>query len=208
MGKINYLSIDLEATGLNEKDYIIEFAAFPFDPYHFQAPIPSHLFFHESIWCPSFQELSPSLDPWVKEHNQDLIQKAHNGGLSHDQFRLKLQHYLEQKELLDFFGLTSYDNENKIILFGKSMSALDLPFLNRDLGWNFMRKYFSHRNLDLSSVVIGLIDLGLLPPECIKGSELCKYLLNMDVAHNALDDAINCAKMYSLLINKIKILKT
>lgn len=198
---MTYLSIDLEATGLNEKDHIIEFAAFPFNPYSFRTDIPKNLIFHHPIWCPSFKELESGLDPWIIKNNKKLIENANSNGLKNKEFRDSFESYLNQKELQDLF---KREDGEKILLFGKSMAALDLPFLNRDLGWDFMRKYFSHRHHDLSSVVMGFIDAKVLPADCIKGSVLSKYLLNIDVAHNALDDAINCANMYSKLILKLQ----
>ncbi|MEK6626375.1 MAG: hypothetical protein AABY86_15505, partial [Bdellovibrionota bacterium] len=88
----------------------------------------------------------------------------------------------------------------KIVLFGKSMNALDLPLLNRDLGWEFMRKYFHHQVLDLSSVVRAFVDKRLLPPETVSGSALMKHLKMGEVAHTALEDAVNAAKIYLQLL--------
>jgi DNA polymerase-3 subunit epsilon len=82
------------------------------------------------------------------------------------------------------------------------MSAIDLPFLNRDLGWDFMRKYFVHRQLDLSSVSYTLIDLGLLPENCSSGSKLMEFFDMGEVAHTALEDAINTAKIYLKMLQK------
>jgi DNA polymerase-3 subunit epsilon len=93
------------------------------------------------------------------------------------------------------------DKNEKIILFGKSMSAIDLPFLNRDLGWNFMRKHFHHRNLDLSSTANTLIDLKFIPKECSSGSYLMNFLGMGDVKHTALEDARNTALMYLKLLS-------
>jgi DNA polymerase-3 subunit epsilon len=185
---MKYLSIDIEATGLDEDCLIIEFAMVPFDSETKVIANQHAKSFY--IQCPSFEDLKPKLNPWVIEHNETLIRKAHKDGVTHSEFKNILQKYLESEEIKQYF-----DNK-KITLFGKSMSAIDLPFLNRDLGWDFMRKYFHHRNLDLSSFTIGLIDMGILPQGMDSGEKLMKYLNMGDVAHTALADAQNTAIMY------------
>jgi len=191
---MKYLSFDLEATGLREDDLIIEFACVPFDAA--TSTLASELTFHCFVECPSFEKLKSGLDPWVIENNEGLINKAHSEGLSMDDFKTQLVEYLTSKPVKDYF------NQKKITLFGKSMAAIDLPFLNRDLGWNTMRQYFEHRQLDLSSVAYSMIDLGHLPERCTSGSELMRELGFGDVAHTALEDAINTAKMYLEIIKR------
>lgn len=188
---MKYLSIDLEATGLRETDLIIEFAAcgFSLENTEFQEDLK----FHRYIKCPSFKELKPTLDPWVIENNESLIHKAHDSGQSLAQFKQELEEFLSSKPVIKFF------ENQKIIIFGKSLNAIDLPFLNRDLGWNFMRKYFNHQVLDLSSVVMSLTDFNFLPENCRSGSGLMKHFNLGEVAHTAMDDAVNTAKMYQLI---------
>ncbi len=192
---MRYLSIDLEATGLNENDYVIEFGMIPFCTE--DQKVDESLARNYFIKCPSFESLKPTLDPWVIEHNEQLINKAHNFGMQLDTFRDELETYLTSKEVKNYF---KNENKEKIILFGKSMSAIDLPFLNRDLTWLFMRKYFHHRNLDLSSTANTLIDLKMIPAECSSGSHLMKFLGMGEVKHTALEDAKNTALMYLKLI--------
>lgn len=191
---MKYLSFDLEATGLREHDLIIEFGCVPFDA-GTQTLALEHTF-HCFIQCPSFDQLRTTLDPWVIEHNEDLIRKAHSEGLTLENFKTQLVAYLTSPEINNYF------DTNKITLFGKSMAAIDLPFLNRDLGWKTMRDYFEHRQLDLSSVAYNMIDLGHLPQKCTSGSELMGELGFGDVAHTALEDAINTAKMYLEIIKR------
>jgi DNA polymerase-3 subunit epsilon len=187
---MKYLSIDIEATGLAQDDLMIEFGMIPFDSDHGLREDLARNFY---IQCPSFEELAPRLDQWVAEHNEQLIRKAHSDGISISSFKNDLISYLESPEVKSYFG---DQDKGKITLFGKSMSAIDLPFLNRDLGWDFMRKYFQHRQLDLSSVAYALIDLKLMPQECTSGSYLMKHLGLGDVCHTALEDARNTALMY------------
>lgn len=199
---MKYLSIDLEATGLGENDYIIEFGMVPFctEMNSIEMGLARNYF----IQCPSFDKLRPTLDPWVVEHNEGLIKKAHKEGLSISTFQEELETYLENAQVREYFF--GNPKSNKLYtLFGKSMNAIDLPFLTRDLGWNFMRKYFMHRDFDLSSVAYNLIDLGMIPKKCESGSELMKYVGLGEVAHTALEDAINTAKMYLLLNEKFRI---
>jgi oligoribonuclease (3'-5' exoribonuclease) len=193
---MKYLSIDLEATGLGENCQIIEFAMVPFDTQlkRLEETLARSVYIH----CPSFEDLRDSLDPWVREHNEKIIRKAHAEGLSLTEFRDYLKKYLESPEVRGYFG------QQKIVLFGKSMTAIDLPFLNRDLGWEFMRKYFHHRNLDLSGIGYSLIDLGLLPMGMDSGSNLMNFLNMGNVAHTALEDAKNTAIMYLKLLDKFE----
>ncbi|ATH08046.1 hypothetical protein BIY24_08800 [Halobacteriovorax marinus] len=196
---MKYLSFDIEATGLAEDDLIIEFGMVPFCAE--TGEIAHELQRNWYIKCPSFEELKPKLDQWVIDHNEELISKAHAQGEELSKFKEILTEYLESEEVINYFGKSDKD---KIILFGKSMNAIDLPFLNRDLGWDFMRKHFHHQVLDLSSVVIGLCDMKLLPNECQSGSGLMKYFKMGDVAHTALEDAVNTAKLYLMIMDSIK----
>lgn len=193
---MRYLSIDIEATGLAEHCLMIEFAMVPFDTE--TLTLEDALQFSTFVRCPSFEELSPSLDTWVLQHNEGLIRRAHSEGLALPVFREKMKQYLESEAVQRYF------KNQKIILFGKSMSAIDLPFLNRDLGWDFMRQYFNHRQLDLSGIAYSLMDLGLVPDGMESGSAMMNYLGMGSVAHTALEDARNTALMYLKLIEKIR----
>lgn len=191
---MKYLSIDLEATGLGENCQIIEFAMVPFDTQlkRLEDSLARTVYVH----CPSFEDLRDTLDPWVREHNEKIIRKAHSEGMMMSEFKEYLRKYLESEEVRTYFG------SQKIVLFGKSMTAIDLPFMTRDLGWDFMRKYFHHRNLDLSSVGYSLIDLGMLPMGMDSGSNMMNYLGMGEVMHTALEDAKNTAIMYLKLLDK------
>lgn len=191
---MKYLSIDIEATGLAENCQIIEFAMIPFDTQlkRLEEPLARTMYIH----CPSFEDLRDSLDPWVREHNEKIIRKASSEGLMLSEFKEFLIKYLESPEVRQYFG------NQKVVLFGKSMTAIDLPFLTRDLGWEFMRKYFHHRNLDLSGIGYALIDMGLLPMGMDSGTNMMNYLGMGSVAHTALEDARNTAIMYLKLLDK------
>lgn len=190
---MRYLSIDIESTGLDEDCHIIEFAAVPFCSH--EGTLEKSLSKRWLVKCPPYKELEPKLDLWVRENIRPLIEEASTKGSPLTQFKSEFQSYLESHQI------TQYFNGKKIVLFGKSMNAIDLPFLNRDLGWDFMRKYFSHRTADLTTTAYSLIDLKFLPPECESGSQLMTFLGMGDVAHTALEDAENTALMY------LKILK-
>ena len=52
-----------------------------------------------------------------------------------------------------------------------------------------MREYFSHQQLDLSSIVLSLIDQEKIPNDCSSGSKLMSYLEMGEVCHTAMEDA-------------------
>jgi len=191
---MRYLSMDIEATGLHQDSLMIEFGMVPFDA---EKKIICEEFSRSYyIKCPSFNQLAPKLDDWVKDNMKNVIDKAHNQGIEISEFKQSLTQYLESNEIKKFF------NHEKICLFGKSVNAIDLPFLSRDLGWDYMRKYFSHRVLDLSAVVYAMVDMKKLPKEAISGSELMKYLNMGEVAHTALEDARNTALIYIEILKR------
>jgi DNA polymerase-3 subunit epsilon len=191
---MKYLSFDLEATGLEEDAYIIEFAMVPFCTESHE--IEDSLAKQFTIKCPSFEELKPNLNKWVQENNKELIDESFKNGISMESFQSKLEVYLKSEDVKRYFGT------NRIMLFGKSISAIDLPFMNRDLGWEWMNSFFHHRNLDLSCVTLGLIDMGLLEKGMDSGAKLMKYLEMGEVSHTALEDARNTAIMYLKLLKK------
>jgi DNA polymerase-3 subunit epsilon len=193
---MKYLSFDIEATGLEEDALVIEYGMIPFDTE--TLTMNQELKKHFYIKCPSFDELAPNLNEWVKKNNKELIQKAHAEGISLEQFKTEMESYLESSAVKEYF------NNQKVVVFGKSISAIDLPFLNRDLGWEWMNKYFHHRNLDLSCLTLGLIDMGKLPTGMDSGSTLMEYLQMGEVCHTALEDAVNTAEMYFRILKKLK----
>ena len=194
---MKYLSIDMEATGLGKDDLIIEFAMIPFDV---EAQVLAHdLTFYRLIQCPPFSVLRPRLDKWVVDHNRSLIEKAHREGILMDELKKEMETYLKSRPVREYFKLK---DDDKIVLFGKSLSAIDLPFLNRDLGEEFMRRYFHHHTLDLTSVVYALTDLNYLPEETRSGSSLSEHYHMGDVAHTALEDACNMATIYMKIKNQ------
>jgi hypothetical protein len=207
---VRYLSFDIEATGLKENDYMIEFGMVPFCTE--SKTLEEDLSFHSFIKCPSFSDLLPHLDKWVRDNNKTLIETAHKSGIELDAFNLAFKDYFENKKVIDYFShnekiIPSLDNkksDKRIPLFGKSMNSIDLPFMSRDVGWDYMRDKFHHQNLDLSTVVRCLIDLNLLGPEMISGSELMRYLALGEVSHTALEDARNTAIMYLKLLDLFK----
>ena len=192
---MKYLSIDIEATGLRENDLIIEFAMVPVCSQ--TKTIAKNLSYHSYVHCPPFADLKPNLDEWVIQNNEKLIQKANTSGIKINQLAVEIDQYFKQKKIIDYFEIP----EQKVTILGKSLNAIDLPFLNRDLGWSMMRNLFNHQVLDVSSVVMALIDLGKIPAECRSGSFLAKYLSLGEVDHTALADAVQTAEIYFKLID-------
>lgn len=194
---MKYLSFDIEATGLEEDAYIIEFGMIPFDTV--TKTLNHKLEKHFYIKCPTYDEMEPNLNEWVKKHNKDLIIQANQEGIELNSFKSELETYLDSPEVKEYF------ENQRVMLFGKSISAIDLPFLNRDLGWEWMNKHFHHRNLDLSCFTLGLIDLGQLENGMDSGAKLMEFLKMGDVCHTALEDAVNTAKMYLKLLEMFPI---
>tara|TARA_B100000925_G_scaffold268575_1_gene229803 strand:+ start:608 stop:1195 length:588 start_codon:yes stop_codon:yes gene_type:complete len=194
---MKYISIDIEATGLEENALIIEFAAVPIDAD--RKHIASDLAFHSYVWCPPFEKLKPDLNEWVIQNNESLINKANKSGLKLNNFRTKVLDYFNSSAIKNYQN----DKYNNYTLLGKSMNSIDLPFLNRDLGWNTMKSLFHHQVLDVSSVVRLAIDLKKLPKECTSGSHLSNYLGFGEVDHTALEDAVVTAKIYFKLLEII-----
>jgi len=193
---MKYLSFDLEATGLEENALIIEFAMVPFctESRSIEHQLAKQFF----VKCPSFEDLKPNLNEWVIKNNETLIRKAHSEGVTQEEFKKIMQDYVDSKEVKDYF------NNERIVLFGKSISAIDLPFMNRDLGWEWMNKNFHHRNLDLSCFTLGLIDMGLLEKGMDSGAKLMEKFGMGEVSHTALEDAVNTAKMYFKILESLQ----
>jgi DNA polymerase-3 subunit epsilon len=193
---MRYLSIDIEATGLDPDCLVIEFAMIPFDTE--TGILENDLAYETLVSCPSFESLKPSLNPWVVEHNQTLIENAHSKGVTIQELKDRLEQYFNSREFKSYF------NNKEIVIFGKSLSAIDLPFLTRDFGKEFMNKFFSHKTLDLTCFAYGLIDMGKLPKGSDGSSGLMKFLNMGEVSHTALDDAKNTALMYLELLRRLK----
>lgn len=191
---MKYLSIDLEATGLEENAYIIEFAAVPVDTE--TQLIDTKNSFHTFIKCPSFEELKPNLNDWVIKNNEELIRKASSTGDDIDHFKFRLLDYLNSEPLKGFRDI-KFGN---FTILGKSLNSIDIPFLNRDIGWDSMKTLFHHQVLDVSSIARLAIDLKKIPEECASGSKLSSYLGFGEIAHTALEDAVLTSKIYFKLM--------
>jgi hypothetical protein len=184
-----YLSIDTEATGLEEDCYLIQFAFVPVDIK--SKEVRTDLGREVLIQCPSFEELQPKLNPWVLENNEELIRRAHAEGITPAAFRAFVIEYLDSAPIKNFF-----QNERPILL-GKSLSALDIPIMKRYLSHDFMNKRFHHHTLDVTCVARFLVDCGLLPEGCQSSSKLIKHMgIRDNVNHTALSDAVDMGKIY------------
>ena len=88
-----YLSLDTEATGLEEDSLLVNLALVPVDLT--QGVVLQKLSWERLIHCPSFEELKPNLNDWVVEHLESLLRKAHSEGISLDECRDQLDLYLK-----------------------------------------------------------------------------------------------------------------
>ncbi|MFM8315599.1 MAG: hypothetical protein ACKOA8_15060, partial [Deltaproteobacteria bacterium] len=139
-----YLSIDTEATGLEEHCLLIQVAVVPVDGT--KNIVAEELGKEVLIQCPSFEELKPTLSEWVIQHNEGLIRKAHAEGITPASFQKWMGDYLKSDQVKAFFG------GERPLLLGKSLSALDIPLLTKNLGKAFMDKNFHHHTLDITCV--------------------------------------------------------
>lgn len=191
MGK--YLSLDTEATGLEEHCLLIQVAVVPVDTV--TRKIETSLGMETLIQCPSFEELKPSLSSWVLEHNETLIRSAHKDGLTIDGFKKWMNDYMTSKPIKEFF------NGERPPLLGKSLSALDIPLMTRYLGRNYMDKTFHHHTVDVTCIARYLVDSGQLPKGCQSTTKLLQHFGIRDISHHtALSDALDMAQVYLKLI--------
>lgn len=196
-----YLSIDTEATGLEENCLMIQLAFVPVDAKN--RVVDESLGREILIYCPSFEELKPNLNEWVLQHNEGLIRKAHAEGVKPEALKKIVTDYMEQPAMKKFFG-----NERPLLL-GKSMSALDIPLMNRYFGKAFMEKYFHHHTLDLTCLARGMVDGGILPPGSSGTSKLMKFFgIREEATHTALNDAVDMGKIYFGLLDLMQKSKT
>lgn len=187
------LSIDTETTGLTEETQLVEFACVPSDSA--TGEIREDLAFHCLIKCDSFKSLSGVLSEWVKEHNKGLIIQAHEEGVSREVFKSQLETYFNSPELLEYLG------EDDVSILGKSVCSLDYPLLEKYLGWNFMRTYFTRRILDIQHVAIHYCDKGLLPKNTVSSKKLVNHFnIADDVNHTAFSDCVDMIKIYLELL--------
>lgn len=190
------LSIDTEATGLEQDCHLIQFGCVPLDTE--KRWVESDLGIELWIRCPSFEELRPSLNPWVVEHNEELIRKAHATGIPPETFKTAVQSYLDSRPIKNFFG------KEKPIVLGKSLSALDIRLLQRYLGISFMQERFHHHTIDVTSVARYLVDSNVLPEGCERTSGIIKHLgIREEPSHTALNDATDMASVYIKLLELV-----
>ena len=188
-----YLSIDTEATGLEEHCLLIQVAVVPVDGT--KNIIAEELGKEVLIQCPSFEELKPTLSQWVIQHNEGLIRKAHAEGITPQAFSQWMGDYLNSEKVKAFFG------GERPLLLGKSLSALDIPLLTKNLGKASMDKWFHHHTLDITCVGRFLVDAGILPPGHGSTSQLLKFFnIRAESNHTALSDAMDMAQIYLKLV--------
>ena len=188
-----YLSIDTEATGLEEKTHLIQIALVPVDAA--DTKVWEELATETLVACPSFEDLKPTLNPWVIEHNERLIRDASANGIAPSALRRYVSDYLERPRVKAFFG------GERPVLLGKSLSALDIPLITRYLGHDFMQERFHHHTLDVTCVAKAFVDVGVLPPGFASTSKIIKHFgIREDARHTALSDAIDVANVYFKLL--------
>lgn len=199
MGK--YLSVDTEATGLFEDSLLISVAFVPVDVT--KGDVRVDLGWECMVKCPSFQELKPTLSEWVVDHMQAVIEKAHAEGVTLSECQRRVSQYLKSAPITAFFA-----NE-KPVLLGKSLSALDLPLMTRSFGHSFMDSYFHHHTVDVTCTAHSFVDAGLLPEGHASTTKLMQHFgIREEAEHCALADAIDMARIYVKMIARLRSLKS
>jgi len=188
-----YLSIDTEATGLTLECQLIQLAFVPVDTQ--QKKVMKELGAETLVKCPSFKTLKPTLNAWVVENMGPLIDKAHNEGIEPKALPIWVDEYFRKPEIKKLFG------DERVVILGKSLSALDIPLLHRTLGETYMHKRFHHHTLDVTCAARFLVDKGLLPKGCESSSKLIKHFgLRSNMTHTALNDAVDMGEIYLKLL--------
>jgi len=192
-----YLSIDTETTGLHLDCHLIEVAFLPVDSE--AKEVDKTLGRETYVQCPSFEELKPTLNPWVVQHNETLIRNAHAKGISPEAFKKWVQDYFEDPRIKAFF------NGERVVILGKSLSALDIPILTRYLGKELYDKLFHHHTVDITSVARSLVDAGVLPKGTDGTTKLVKFFqMKSSARHTAMSDAVDMAEIYLKIMQHLK----
>jgi DNA polymerase III alpha subunit (gram-positive type) len=189
---INYVSIDLETTGLNP-DYcqILEFGAVIYDgsKYLDDLPIFAAYIINEPVVG----------DTYALQMNSAILKHIalKDANWSH--------HYLKPEELAPRFrgflennGLGSKD---KITIAGKNYGTFDARFLEKMPGWNDIIAW-RHRILDPGMLYWNQEVDGYVVPDM----KTCQLRAEMPpiVQHNAIDDAIDVIKLIQKYIERKK----
>lgn len=182
-----YLTEDTETTGTSEDSLLIQVA---FVPMSEEGTLKEDLAKEWLIKCLSFEELYPTLNDFCRKNNESIITLAHEKGQDKDVVKQEIEDYLSSAPIKELF------DGKKPTLYGKSISALDLPKMVQTFGWDWTRNQFNHRVFDLGSVVMHLVNKGLLPAECESIDKLASYLGLGKVSHLALDDCRQIADIY------------
>lgn len=194
---IKYLSIDTEATGLTEDCQMIQLAFVPVDVS--KEIVREDLGWEILIKCPSFEELKPRLNDWVRANMEPLITKAHLEGVTFEECKSGVERYLKSKPICEFFG-----NERPTLM-GKSMSALDIPLLKRSFSWEFFQKHFHHHTVDITCLAQAIVDAGLLPEGGASTTSLMRHFkIREEAEHTALQDAVDMGHIYMGLLQMIR----
>lgn len=195
------LSLDTETTGLenpfddDKGAKLIQFACVPAEITKDGYFIRHDIIFDVFIKCPSFETMLPNLNPWIVEHNKNLIQTAHSTGLKTEEFALKFKTYLDT-------DIKNFTNGEKFLVLGKSLPSLDFLLMIKNLGYDFMREYGFLRNyLDINPIIEYLEMKNQINISDASSKTLMKYFgFGEDVNHTACSDAIDMIKIYSEML--------
>ena len=125
--------------------------------------------------------------------NKIDLRKFNQIALPVDEAWNKIKQFIYQN-----FGLNSKD---KFRVIGMNVD-FDIRFLNQCFGKDNIDKWFSHRNIDIQSIITYLYNKGSLSEDCSSSNRAYKYfdINNGVVEHEALKDCIHEIELYEKLL--------
>ncbi|SMF26328.1 hypothetical protein [Pseudobacteriovorax antillogorgiicola] len=201
-------SFDLESSGLHAEvgqPYLLEFAMIPMSLKSMsliQKP------FHVYLKCPSVDEMKAQgkISDFVLG-NQNLMQvakKAHKEGIGVDEAKDKIIRYLDE------FKIDSNDKNlrPKAVILSKSTGGLDRRLIGEVFGDPWVEELFTHQMIDITSNANFVLHAQLGIIETRSPKKLVAHLLGKDdVAHTALQDAIDMGHVYLELVKRVSAIR-
>lgn len=199
-------SFDLESSGLHAEvgqPYLLEFAFVPMDVN--EGKVLQDQALHMYLKCPSIEKMKQEgkISEFVL-NNDTLIrvaQKAHDTGVSIEEARRAIQKYLESFKNAD----KAEDTQAKATILAKSTGGLDRRLLGEVFGDYWIESLLSHQMIDITSNAFMIYHADLSIVDSKSPHKLVQQLLGKEeLAHTALQDAVDMGKVYLEIIKRLK----